>query len=380
MQGKDVIGRSSTGSGKTLAFACAIIQNMQAGPGVKAVVLTPTRELAEQVSEALKEFSKYKSLYVTAIYGGVSINPQFAKLKKADVVVATPGRFLDHMERGTIDLSNVQIFVLDEADRMVDMGFIDDVDKIISVCPKKRQTLLFSATLSSDIERIKNKYMSNPESISAKPYVDPSKLKQIYYDVRDNIKFSLLVHLLSKEHGGLVIIFCNTRRQADFISKNLRANNLDAIAIHGGFSQAKRSANMDKFQSKNTKVLVCTDVAARGLDIPDVSHIYNYDIPNDSKEYIHRIGRTARAGKEGIIINILSSRDHNNFYSIQKAYSTISIEKIDVPELKNVVIKKETTEKRHRPSNRFNNHRRGNYSRKPSNNSTNNYARWNIDN
>ncbi|MBU0471206.1 MAG: DEAD/DEAH box helicase [Nanoarchaeota archaeon] len=338
LEGKDVIGQSATGSGKTLAFACGIIHSMEKGRGVGALVLTPTRELAEQVSDALKGFSKHKFFKIAAIYGGVSINPQVSLLRIADVVVATPGRLLDHMQRGTINLSKVKIVVLDEADRMVDMGFIDDVNKIVSQCPRNRQTLLFSATMSPDIEKIKNRYMNNPVSIFTRQQVDPLKLSQEYYDVQKELKFSLLVHLLNGEHSGSVIVFCNTRRQVDFLAKNLIKNNLDATAIHGGFSQAKRSNNMGRFQSKRINILVCTDVAARGLDIKDVSHIYNYDIPKESKEYIHRIGRTARAGKEGRVVNLLSDVDHPNFAAIFKAYPSINIREMELPQIKRVQI------------------------------------------
>lgn len=346
LEGKDIIGQSATGSGKTLAFGCGIIQNLKAGSGIGAIVLTPTRELAEQVCSALKDFSKYQRLKFVPIYGGVSINPQMNDLRRADVVVATPGRLLDHIDRRTIDLSRVKILVLDEADRMVDMGFIDDVNKIIRQCPKTRQTLLFSATLSPDIEKIKNKYMNNPISITAKTHVDPSKLKQIYYDVRSSAKFSLLIHLLHSENSGLVLIFCNTRNQVDFITKNINYNKLDAIAIHGGFTQTKRSASLQKLKSNKASILVCTDVAARGLDIPGVSHIYNYDMPADGKEYIHRIGRTARAGKEGKVINLVSPRDHENFSNVFRINSTLNIESVDLPQVQKALMKQETMQRR----------------------------------
>lgn len=346
LEGKDVIGQSSTGSGKTLAFGCGIIQKLNPGNGIGAIVLTPTRELAEQVSDALKVFSEYKRLRVTPIYGGVSIGPQIDKLRKADVVVATPGRLLDHLERRTIDLSRIQILVLDEADRMVDMGFIDDVNKIIKQCPKKRQTMLFSATMSADIEKIKHQYMYQPITITGRAQVDPSKLRQEYYDVRNQMKFSLLVHLMAEPHPGLALIFCNTRKQVDFITKNLKLNKFDAIAIHGGFTQAKRNANMEQFQLKNTSILVCTDVAARGLDIEGVSHIYNYDLPANSKEYIHRIGRTARAGKKGKVVNLISERDHENFGRIQREYPEIKIQNLATPDLKRAFMKKEPERER----------------------------------
>lgn len=340
VRGKDVVAGSATGSGKTLAFGAGIIQNTEKGGGIQALVLTPTRELAVQVAKELKKFSGYKRLEIATVYGGVSINHQIARLRKADVVVGTPGRILDHMERRTINLSGVKILVLDEADRMLDMGFIDDVEKIIRQCPKTRQTLLFSATISTDINALCHRYMRNPIKISAVSYVDPSKLKQVYYDCPHNLKFSLLVHLLKKEKEGLVMVFCNTRRNTDFVASSLKSNMINAMAIHGGFTQQKRTRTMESFHAKNVQVLVCTDVAARGLDIKGVSHIYNYDIPKDSKEYIHRIGRTARAGKEGKVVNIVSDRDHENFSRVLSD-RMINIEKKNMPNVERAKIKRE---------------------------------------
>jgi ATP-dependent RNA helicase DeaD len=339
LAGKDVIGGSATGSGKTLAFGSVIIQSCEKGKGIQALILTPTRELAEQVSKALKKFSKYKPLGITAIYGGVSINPQFENLKIADVVVGTPGRILDHIGRNSIDLSRVKILVLDEADRMLDMGFIDDVQKIIRKCPKQRQTMLFSATISRDIQHLSKNYMHNPVSISSEAYVDPKKLTQVYYDIQDNLKFSLLVHLLKHDKSsGLVMVFCNTQRSTDFVARNLKSQDINAVAIHGGFSQAKRTHTMERFHSQNVKVLVCTDVAARGLDIKGVSHVYNFDIPKESKAYIHRIGRTARAGKMGKAINLLASRDHDNFTRVLRD-NDVKIVREKTPNIERVQIK-----------------------------------------
>ncbi|MFH1358865.1 MAG: DEAD/DEAH box helicase [archaeon] len=316
LEGKDVIGAASTGSGKTLAFAAGLIKNAKKDYGVQGLVLTPTRELAEQVANEIAYFSSDKDLNVIAVYGGVSITNQIKLLQSAEIVVATPGRVLDHLERNTIDLSKVNTLVLDEADRMLDMGFIDDVNKIIANCPKKRQTMLFSATISSDISHLASKYLVNPVEVSAEQYVDPTKLEQVYYDIGDNLKYSLLLHLLESEKSKLVMIFCNTRKNVDFVANNLKFMGIDAVPIHGGFSQDKRMRILDDFHSKKSHVLVTTDVAARGLDIKGVSHIYNYDMPNDKNDYIHRIGRTARAGKAGKVINIISSRDYDNFQNI----------------------------------------------------------------
>jgi len=338
LEGKDVIAGAATGSGKTLVFASAIIKTAEKGLGVQALILTPTRELAEQVSTTIQKFSKNKHLEIISVYGGVSINPQMYNLRTADVVVGTPGRILDHLDRRTIDLRNIKILVLDEADRMLDMGFKDDVDKIISQCPEKRQTLLFSATITQDVSRLAKKYMKNPVEISAEAYVDPSKLTQIYYDVEDNQKFSLLVHFLKNEKSGLAMVFCNTQRNTDFIANNLRALGIDSLAIHGGYSQDRRTRTMQKFNEQKVSVLICTDVAARGLDIKGVSHVYNYDMPKDSKDYIHRIGRTARAGKDGRVINIIASRDYDNFGRIM-TNREFTIVKGENPEIERVFIK-----------------------------------------
>ena len=333
IQGKDVIAKASTGSGKTLAFASVILKETKKDFGIQSLILTPTRELAQQIASAMNKFSKHKPLKITAVYGGVSINPQIEDLEEAEIVIGTPGRILDHLERGTINLTLLKTLVLDEADRMFDMGFIDDVKEIISHCPKKRQTLLFSATISEDIARLAKKYMNNPIEISAEQYVDPTKLTQVYYDVEDGLKYSLLKHLLENEKAKLVMVFCNTRRNVDFVANNLKAAGINALPIHGGFSQDKRNKVMEQFHTKKVHVLVCTDVAARGLDIQEVTHIYNYDIPPDSTEYLHRIGRTARAGKEGKVINIITSRDYENFRSVLMD-DELEITKVETPYVK----------------------------------------------
>lgn len=318
LKGKDIIGGSVTGSGKTLVFSVPIIENLKPNQRVQALILTPTRELTNQVSDSIKKFSKNKKLNVLAIYGGVNIEPQIRRLAFADVVVGTPGRILDHMKKRTLKLDSIKFLVLDEVDRMFDMGFHKDVEKIIKECPKERQTMMFSATISSELDHLAKKYTRNPIEISVKSYLDSSKLKQIYYDVKDNKKFSLLVHLLKKESSELVMVFCSTRKNADFVANNLDNIGINAKAIHGGLDQKKRSRILQEFHEKGVSVLVCTDVAARGLDIKGVSHVYNYDIPKTSNDYIHRIGRTARAGKDGIAINLLSSRDYENFGEVTK--------------------------------------------------------------
>ena len=331
LAGRDVIGGSATGSGKTLAFASGIIENFQKNGKIQALVLTPTRELAEQVADSIKKFAAHKKLNVLPVYGGTSMSTQIREIRNSDIIVGTPGRILDHMRRKTLNLNNVKSLVLDEVDRMFDMGFQRDVEMILGECPKKRHTMLFSATISSKIDNLARKHTNNPVEVSVKSHIDPSKLKQIYYDVPGGLKFSLFVYLLKKEKGNLVMVFCGTRRNVDFISTNLNNLGIKAGAIHGGMIQNKRNKVLSEFKENGSvNVLVCTDVAARGLDIQGVSHVYNYDLPKTSEDYIHRIGRTARAGKEGIAISVLCSRDYENFREILKD-EKLKIEGVKAP-------------------------------------------------
>jgi ATP-dependent RNA helicase DeaD len=339
LAGKDIIAGSATGSGKTLAFACGILQNAEKGKGIQALILTPTRELAEQVAGALTKFSMFSPLKIMAIYGGVGISQQIRGLKTADVVVGTPGRILDHINRKTIKFDKVETLVLDEADRMLDMGFKEDVVQIVNKCSVDRQTLLFSATISKDIAKLGRKYMDEPIHVQVESYIDATLLDQIYYRVQDNMKFSLLLHLLKNEDSELIMVFCNTKRYTDTITKNLKSSGVKARAIHGGLTQNQRNNVMKQFHEGRADVLVCTDVAARGLDINGVSHVYNYDIPRESKQYIHRIGRTARAGKEGKAINIVSRKDNDNFKNVLK-FNDVVIRKEKLPALEKAEMKR----------------------------------------
>ncbi len=335
LAGRDIIGGAMTGSGKTLVFASTIIENLKPNGKIQALILTPTRELAEQVATSIRNFGKNKKLNVLAVYGGMNINSQIRELHSTDVLVATPGRLIDHLNRRTLRLDGIKFLVLDEVDRMFDMGFRRDVETIIHECPNKRQTMLFSATISPEIDYLSKKYTSNPVEVSVKSHVDASKLKQVYYDVPDYQKFSLLVTLLKNENADLVMVFCNTRRNVDFIANNLISLGINAKAIHGGIEQNKRIKVLDDFHKRGLGVLVCTDVASRGLDIKGVSHVYNYEVPSDSKDYIHRIGRTARAGKEGKAITILASRDYENFNNLLSSGET-NITSEELPEIKMV--------------------------------------------
>ena len=323
--GKDIIAQSMTGSGKTVVFAVPTIQYVEHGKGIQALILAPTRELALQISEQFKKLSKYKSFRICEVFGGVSIEPQIHDLRTAEIVIGTPGRVLDHMRRGTISFGGLKIFVLDEADRMLDMGFIDDIKSIISALPKKRQTMLFSATMPDEILYIAKRYMNEPVRIMAQRHVEKHKLKQIYYDVRSEYKISTLIHLIEKEKPSLAIIFCSTRTTTDIVARNLEQNNVEAKAIHGGLTQSRRTNVLEGFHRGRPHILVATDVAARGLDIKNVSHVFNFDIPKTADEYTHRIGRTARIGKEGVAISLLSKHDHEAF---RKIFSHFEIKKL----------------------------------------------------
>jgi len=370
MAGKDIIGGSETGSGKTLAFASAIIENLKPNREIQAIILTPTRELAVQVANSIRDFSQNKNIHVLAVYGGVRIETQINKIPSTDILVGTPGRIIDHLNRRTLRLNKVKFLVLDEVDRMFDMGFSKDVEKIINECPKERQTMMFSATISQDLDYFAKKYTKNPVKISLKPYVDPSNLKQVYYDVPDHKKFSLLVSLLKKENADLVMVFCNTRRNVDFIADNLIRIGINAKAIHGGLEQKKRIRVLEEFHKKGLGVLVCTDVAARGLDIKGVTHIYNYDVPIEPKDYIHRIGRTARAGKQGKAITILASRNYENFGNLTQS-KEIKITSERMPQLEIVRIKIDSQGR----NNRFNKNPRNNFNKTPRRNTSENNTR-----
>ena len=336
-EGFDVVGESSTGSGKTLAFASGIIKRVVPGLGIQGLVITPTRELAEQVKDMLVQLS---DLRIVSVYGGVSIDDQVRLLRSADVVVATPGRLLDHIHRGNIDLSRIKVLVLDEADRVLDMGFIDDVEEIISYCPVNRQTLFFSATVPSKLGSVIKKHLKKPVFVSVNNFVDDKKLEQYYFDTPRKLKFPLLTHILKKNRNEKVMVFCNTRRNVDFVVDNLRLNNVRALGLHGGYSQNKRNKTIRDFSNSRTNVLVCTDVAARGLDIKNISLIINYDIPRDPKEYVHRIGRTARAGASGRVINLLCDYDYDNFSRIIENYRDFSIKNLERPFVERVRIRK----------------------------------------
>lgn len=360
-QGKDVIGSSYTGSGKTAAFGFPALEKVKPGKGIQMLVIVPTRELCNQVAREFRKFTKYRRTETAEIYGGMSYNPQFAQLKRADVVVGTPGRLLDHLQQGTLKTEHIKILVLDEADKMFDMGFIFDVKKIISRIPPGSQKLLFSATMPHAVIEIAKQYMKNPEKVKMESYVDKNKLIQHYYDIERKSKFSLLVHLIKKEAKGLTIVFCGTRHMVNNVSRNLYKQNVKSQALHGGLSQTQRKKTMDDFHNGKLDVLVASDIAARGLDIKNVNLIINFDIPKTSHEYVHRIGRTARAGEEGKVISLLCHEDYDQFSRVLEDKS-LFIHKLETPKFDYVEF--------------FRQHSRGNFRGNSSGNRFSGNRRW----
>ncbi len=334
-QGRDVIGLSYTGSGKTAAFGFPTLEKVQPGKGLQLLVIVPTRELCNQVAKEFRKFTKYRKTYIVEVYGGVSINPQIDHLRRAEVVVGTPGRLLDHLSRNTLHPNQIKILVLDEADKMFEMGFIEDIQQIMSTIPPGSQKLLFSATMSSDILNLVKNFMHEPEKVKMQEYVDKDKLLQHYYDIDRRNKFSLLVHVIHKEAKGLVLVFCGTRHIVDSVARNLNKQNIKALALHGGITQHRRNDVMQMFRDGKLDVLVATDVAARGLDIKNVNLVINYDIPKTSQEYVHRIGRTARAGMEGKVISLLTAEDYDNFRHVLEDRSLL-IDQLVTPEFERV--------------------------------------------
>ncbi|WP_456393259.1 DEAD/DEAH box helicase [Persephonella sp.] len=338
MEGKDLIAQAQTGTGKTAAFGIPIVEKVNTRKRkIQAVVLVPTRELAIQVTKEIKDIGREKRLYALAIYGGKSIKGQIDFLKKGKdvVIVGTPGRVRDLIERGVLDLSGVEIFVLDEADRMLDMGFVEDIEFIFSKTPEDKQTLMFSATMPPAIKRLAEKFLKpDYQVIKIKPEeVTVDRIKQIVYRVDPDKQFEKLTESLKEHEGTKTIIFTETKKGADELAGKLRREGFNADAIHGDFSQAKREKVLRSFRRNQLQILVATDVAARGLDIKGVDLVMNYSLPKDVESYIHRIGRTGRAGKEGTAISIMNTYEDSQLKNIQRK-TKAEIEFINLSERK----------------------------------------------
>ena len=332
LEGRDVLGIAQTGTGKTASFTLPMISMLARGRArarmPRSLVLCPTRELAAQVAENFDAYAKYVKLNKALLIGGVSFKEQEAVINRgADVLIATPGRLLDHFERGKLLLTGVQIMVVDEADRMLDMGFIPDIERIFSLTPFTRQTLFFSATMAPEIERITNTFLSNPARIEVARQATTSEnitqsvvmFKGSRKDREGTEKRKLLRDLIEGEGENCrnAIIFCNRKVDVDTVAKSMKKYGLDAAAIHGDLEQSHRMRTLDGFRDGTLRFLVASDVAARGLDIPNVSHVFNYDVPSHAEDYVHRIGRTGRAGKKGTAIMICSTRDERNLTDIE---------------------------------------------------------------
>ena len=320
LEGKDIIGQAQTGTGKTAAFGIPLMENIDINDeNVQGIVIAPTRELAIQVSEELFKLGYGKRARVLAVYGGQDIDRQIRALKKKPhIIVGTPGRLLDHIKRKNIRLGNVHTVVLDEADEMLNMGFIEDIESILSTVPEERQTLLFSATMPDPIRKIAETFMQNPTLVRVKAKeMTVDRIEQYYVDLRENEKFDTLARLLDIQTPELAIVFGRTKRRVDELSSALNIRGYMAEGIHGDLSQAKRLSVLKKFKEGNIDVLVATDVAARGLDISGVTHVYNFDIPQDPESYVHRIGRTGRAGKHGVAITFVTPRERGQLQAVE---------------------------------------------------------------
>ena len=320
LAGKDVIGQAQTGTGKTAAFGLPILQHIdKADRSIQALVISPTRELAIQTQEELYRLGQDKKIKVQAVYGGADIRRQIRQLSEhPQIVVGTPGRILDHIGRHTLKLQNLKVLVLDEADEMLDMGFIDDIEKIVEQMPTARQTLLFSATIPASIMRLTNKFMHEPVTVKIKAKeLTADTVEQYYVRAKDYEKFDVMTRLFDVQDPDLALIFGRTKRRVDELTRGLKARGYRAEGIHGDLTQQKRMSVLRQFKSGQLDFLVATDVAARGLDISGVTHVYNYDIPQDPDSYVHRIGRTGRAGHKGVSVTFVTPNEIEYLHTIE---------------------------------------------------------------
>lgn len=329
LAGHDLLGGAQTGTGKTAAFVLPMLNKLSTteaprskfgGVAVRALVLTPTRELAAQVEESVQTYGKYLELSSAAVFGGVGMNPQISRMKKGvDILVATPGRLLDLLQQGMLDLSQVQILVLDEADRMLDMGFIHDVKKVLAAVPKAKQSLLFSATFSDEIRELAATLLKDPQSVQVTPRnTTVQRITQLIHPVGRGKKKALLAHIIQEHNWSQVLVFTRTKFGANNVAEFLSKTGISAMALHGNKSQSARTQALAGFKTGEMRVLVATDIAARGIDIDDLPHVVNYDIPNVCEDYVHRIGRTGRAGADGTAVNLVSLDEEGFMQAIER--------------------------------------------------------------
>lgn len=321
LSGVDVIGQAQTGTGKTASFGLPILQEIDVqNPHIQALIISPTRELAVQTQEELQRLGKYRHAKVIAVYGGSDIRRQIKQLREhPQVVVGTPGRLLDHLKRHTLKLEAVQRVVLDEADEMLDMGFVEDIENILENVPSQHQTLLYSATMPKPIMRIAEKFMQQPQIVKIKSKeLTADKIEQYMVRSKEYEKFNIMTRLFDVQKPELALIFGRTKRRVDELTRGLKARGYNAEGIHGDLSQQKRMSVLRQFKAEKLNYLVATDVAARGLDISGVSHVYNYDIPQDPDSYVHRIGRTGRAGRSGVSVTFVAPNEMSYLRSIEQ--------------------------------------------------------------
>jgi ATP-dependent RNA helicase RhlE len=327
LKGRDILGCAQTGTGKTAAFAIPVLQQLEENPDQSsnrrnplALIVTPTRELALQIGESFDVYGKYTSIKSTVIFGGVKQGAQTDALRRSpQIVIATPGRLLDLIDQGFIRLSDIQYFVLDEADRMLDMGFINDIKRIIKLLPRKRQSLFFSATMPKKIMKLSEEILYKPIRVEVTPVSSTAEtITQKLYPTNKNLKHDLLLHLLEDKSMDQVLLFSRTKHGADRIVRNLRKSNIQSAAIHGDKSQPQRQRALNQFKDGEIRLLVATDIAARGIDIDKLRYVINYDIPNESETYVHRIGRCGRAGEEGVSISICEPEENDYVKDIEK--------------------------------------------------------------
>jgi len=337
LMGRDVLGCAQTGTGKTASFTLPMIEILATGRSrarmARSLILTPTRELATQIAENFEIYGKYHKLSMALLIGGVSFEDQNAKLDRGvDVLIATPGRLLDHFERGRILLTDIKILVIDEADRMMDMGFMPDVEKIVSLLPPIRQTLFFSATMPPEIRTLADKFLMNPKEITVTPKTATAETVAQFLTIVDNkdwVKRDTLRKLIRAEDVDNAIVFCNRKRDVDILNRSLQKHGFKAAALHGDMSQPARLETLQAFKDSETQILVASDVAARGLDLPKVSHVFNFDVPMHAEDYVHRIGRTGRAGREGRALTIATTEDGKFLAAVHKFIGK-SIDSIEV--------------------------------------------------
>ncbi|RDL43206.1 ATP-dependent helicase [Marinomonas piezotolerans] len=336
LTGKDLMAAAQTGTGKTAGFTLPILQNLLAGPKaqnnqVRALILTPTRELAQQVADNVEQYSEHLPLKSTVVYGGVKVNPQMMRLRSGvDVLVATPGRLLDLHNQNALKLNHLEVLVLDEADRMLDMGFIHDLKRIMALLPPKRQTLLFSATFSDPIKDLANRLVHNPVEVSVAPPNTTVKLiSQTIYEVNKADKTRLLIHLIKNEGWDQVLVFSKTKHGANRITKMLDSKGIKAAAIHGNKGQGARTKALADFKSGAIQALVATDIAARGIDIDQLPNVVNFDLPKVPEDYVHRIGRTGRAGATGHAVSFVCHEDIKELFAIERLIGELLTRKVE---------------------------------------------------